>query len=343
MGQISSLFAHKVVDIAVDGCDAMRRNLLCSVGVDPEASIDPKHMIPSEAYYDLCERSIRASALGPALSVHVGASMRCEDYGAFGLAWKSAPDLRKSWARTERYWRVLTSVSMYRVEEEENRTRLILDRAGERRLGLRLSNEQTIVANVQISREVSTVPINPCAVFFKHAAPSDISAHEDYFGCPVVFSAQYDALEVSRAAIEAPNQLGDESISRFFDTHLDAELAALADDGGLDHRVRAQVAQALSGGMPTISEVGAQLGMSGRTLQRRLAERGLTFQGVVDDARRELVERLLARSDYSLMEVAFLTGFSEQSALNRAFKRWSGQTPRSYRLNAHVTLGGNAK
>jgi AraC-like DNA-binding protein len=74
--------------------------------------------------------------------------------------------------------------------------------------------------------------------------------------------------------------------------------------------------------------------MSGRTLQRRLSARGYSFQALVDESRRELAERLLKETGYPLAEIAFLIGFSEQSAFNRAFKRWAGQTPRSYRLRA---------
>ena len=72
--------------------------------------------------------------------------------------------------------------------------------------------------------------------------------------------------------------------------------------------------------------------MSGRTLQRKLAEQGHSYQSLVDAARRELAERLLTDSKHSLAEIAYLTGFSEQSSFNRAFKRWAGQTPRSFRI-----------
>ena len=74
--------------------------------------------------------------------------------------------------------------------------------------------------------------------------------------------------------------------------------------------------------------------MSGRTLQRRLSEQGLAYQTLVDEARRQLAKRLLQQTNFSLIEVAFMTGFSGQSAFTRAFKRWAGQTPRSYRLQA---------
>ncbi len=72
--------------------------------------------------------------------------------------------------------------------------------------------------------------------------------------------------------------------------------------------------------------------MSGRTLQRRLADRGYSYQALVDEVRRRLAERLLQATESSLAEVAFMTGFSEQSSFTRAFKRWAGQTPRSYRI-----------
>ena len=76
----------------------------------------------------------------------------------------------------------------------------------------------------------------------------------------------------------------------------------------------------------------SELGMSGRTLQRRLSERGQSFQSLVDLSRRDFASQLLRETEYSLAEIAFLTGFSEQSGFTRAFKRWQGQTPRSYRL-----------
>lgn len=76
--------------------------------------------------------------------------------------------------------------------------------------------------------------------------------------------------------------------------------------------------------------------MSGRTLQRRLASEGSSFQSLVDDARRRLALRLLRQQDdIALTEVTFMTGFSDQSALTRASRRWTGQTPGAFRAT-HV-------
>ncbi|NVJ69577.1 MAG: AraC family transcriptional regulator [Alphaproteobacteria bacterium] len=332
MGKVTSVFVRKVIQ-QVDNTVG-RNELLLSVGLDPDAEPDPAVMISDEDHYAILERIVRAEPNGSSLPLRVGQSMECDDYGAFGLAWKSAPTLRGSYERAVRYALVLTSVSHYEIEDACNDTYMHLRRDGVRRLGLRLSNEITLASIVSISRQVSSEPFSPKAVFIKHAAPADISDHEQYFGCPVHFNADRDALLVSKLSLDVPNILGDEMMSRFFQTHLDADLARLEDNEALDGRVRLEVTKRLSEGLPELTTIAGELGMSARTLQRRLAEMGYSFQELVDDARRELSQTLLQETDYSLVDIAFLTGFSGQSGFNRAFKRWSGQTPRSYRLQS---------
>ena len=333
MGQITSLFVHKVIRQADDSLD--KRAFLQSVGVDADAPVDPKVMVDDADYYDFFERLVRADPQGLDLPLRVGATMRCEDYGAFGLAWKSAPTLRDSCERAERYARVLTSVATYEVRETDEGVYMRLHREGDReRLGLRLSNEATIASIAAISQEVSTSTFEPLSIYFRHEAPGSSDAHKRHFGCPVHFGADTDALLVAAETMLAPNRVGDPSIVQFFDTHLERELSEFDDDASLERRVRVRVSQSLSAGVPTVSDIARHLGMSARTLQRRLSDRGYSFQTLVDESRRELAERLLRHTDYPLAQIAFLTGFSEQSAFNRAFRRWAGQTPRSFRVHA---------
>jgi len=330
VGQITSLFIHKVIRQVDAGLD--QRALLESVGIDPDSPVDPKIMVPATDYYAFLETIARSDPNAIDLPLRVGASMRCEDYGAFGLAWKSALTLRGSCERAERYARVLTSVTSYEVRAADEGIYMHLHRDGDRRLGLRLSNEATIASIAAISQEVSTAEFRPLQIFFRHKAPKSTVAHERHFGCPVWFGAEIDALLVPAAQMLRPNKLGDRSISTFFDSHLDDELSKYDDSASLERRVRMQVSQALSAGVPKVSDIAACLGMSARTLQRRLSERGYSYQTLVDESRRELSRRLLEETEYPLAQVAFLTGFSEQSAFNRAFKRWAGQTPRSFRI-----------
>lgn len=333
MGQITSLFAWKFARQCGPQVDVV--DLLRSVGVDPEAPVDPSLMVRDEDYYGLLERMAEADG-SLDLQLRTGASMRCDEYGAFGLAYKSAVDLRGSFERAHRYARVLTSVSRYEVELSGSGAFFHLLRDGERRLGLRMSNEASITSALTISREVSSRPVEPKAVFFKHPPPRTTEAHEQFFGCPVLFDADRDAFLLPRESLEVPNKVGDAGIAQFIDGHLEKEVAQKADEVSLEQRVRVQISTTLSEGVPKISDVAKPLGMSGRTLQRRLSENGSSFQALVDEARRQLAERLLLESPYGIAEVAYLTGFSDQSAFTRAFKRWAGQTPRSYRLSAQA-------
>ena len=334
MGRITSLFARKVVEEVGSGID--KDALLRSIGLERGGAVDPSYMIKDTDYYPFLERAAAADPSATTLPLRVGAAMRCDDYGPFGLAWKSATTLRGSYERAERYALVLTSVSTYEVEETFNGAFMNLHRHGERRLGMRLSNEASLASIVAISREVATKPFRPEAVHLKHEAPSSIADHEAYFECPLHFGSDRDALLVSERTLRTPNKLGDATIASFFDTHLAAEVSKLDDTIPLERLVRDHISMSLSAGVPALSDVARQLGMSGRTLQRRLSEQGHTYQALVDESRRRLATRLLEQTDLSLIEVTFMTGFSDQSAFTRAFKRWAGQTPRSFRADARA-------
>ncbi|MGA9526123.1 MAG: helix-turn-helix transcriptional regulator, partial [Myxococcaceae bacterium] len=96
-------------------------------------------------------------------------------------------------------------------------------------------------------------------------------------------------------------------------------------------QVRQRVTSALSGGEPTLEAIASQLAITPRTLQRRLKEHGTTYQLLLEELRRELALRYLRDHGLEISEVAFLLGFSEPSAFHRAFRRWTGTTPLSFR------------
>jgi len=287
-------------------------------------------MITAVAYYEMLE-AMAAQIDVTELPVHVGASMRCDEYGALGLAWKAAPTLGGSCRRIVRYARLWTGVVAYELREHPRGTLFILHREGERRLGLRLSNEATLASAVALSRQVCPVPFAPLEVFVQHPAPKSIAFHEEWFGCPVTFDADLDAVLISDEAIARPNVLGDKGISQYLAAHLDAELASFNAPPAIVRAAKDAIAQSLSEGAPRVADIAKGLGLSARSFHRRLSEHGMNFQVLTEETRRELAEGLLKDEQHSLAEIAFLTGFSEQSSFTRAFKRWLGTTPASYR------------
>lgn len=328
MSYVTSLFARKMVAAAGEGVDASR--LLTGVGIDPEGPWSPTDMIDAAAYYDMLEH-IAALTDATALPLRTGASMRLDEYGALGLAFKAAATLGVSYSRIERYARLWTSVVEYEVRPHPLGTLFILHRAGDRRLGLRLSNEATLASAVSIARQVSSGPVTPLEVLVQHAAPKSVAAHEDWFGCPVRFDADLDAILFSAETMEQPNLLGDEGISRYLISDLDADLSRITAKVTLIDQAKEAIAQALSEGSPKMAHIAGGLGLSTRSFHRRLSEHGMSFKALTEETRCDLAIGLLRDDQHSLAEIAFLTGFSEQSAFTRAFKRWLGRTPASYR------------
>ena len=159
MSAITSLFVRKIVDAAGEAVD--RVALLSSVGLDPNSDTDVNQMVSAGDYYQLLETIAKTTNDATDLPIRVGRSMRCDDYGAFGLAWKSAPTIRDSFLRAERYGRLLTSVAQYEVLEHNKGAYFVLHRKGERRLGMRLSNEATLASVASITREVSPYTFTP--------------------------------------------------------------------------------------------------------------------------------------------------------------------------------------
>ncbi|MEX0281271.1 MAG: AraC family transcriptional regulator ligand-binding domain-containing protein [Arenibacterium sp.] len=334
MGWISTVFVHKALDaaVALECVDPETRlALFARVGLDPSAPVDPGAMISDGDFFELLERIADLGDRGRSVSIHVGASMRCDDYGAFGLAFKSAPDLLGSYARVERFGKVVTSVANFRVERSGTSVFMEVLQGPRRRLGLKMTNELALAAAMSLSREVSANDLSPVAVHLIADRPLDDGVYQSHFRCPIHFNADRDAFEITIAAASRANRLSDNGMSRFFEAHLDNQLSQIKDTSELERCILDQICEALSEGVPTLADVAGRIGMSTRTMQRRLSAEGLAYQELVTEARKSLSEQLLQRTDYALAEIAFLTGFSDQSTFTRAFKNWHGQTPVSYR------------
>jgi AraC-like DNA-binding protein len=166
-------------------------------------------------------------------------------------------------------------------------------------------------------------------VRFQHASPDDTRAHEQVFGCRPRFGAPVNELVLPGGAARLPLGTSDPTLGRYLEALAAARLAALpAGDPLLADLARA-VVDALPDGVPSIQRVARKLGLSARSLQRRLGERSTRYQHVVDAVRHQAAERLLADASLPVAEVAVLLGFSDTSGFHRAFRRWTGRAPRS--------------
>jgi len=157
---------------------------------------------------------------------------------------------------------------------------------------------------------------------------------EKHFGCRVRFKAERNALVFRDSDLERPFVTHNEELLNIIGTQLDSELKARNTNNSVSEQVKQTLRQLLAGRRPTLQDVAHELGLSARTLQRRLTDSGITFQQVVEETRRELARHYLKQRAVELNEAAFLLGFADANSFFRAFQLWEGTSPGEWRTRA---------
>jgi AraC-like DNA-binding protein len=191
--------------------------------------------------------------------------------------------------------------------------------------------EFATLAAIVLARRVTGVAIVPRAVTFKHEAPARIAEHCRLFGVAPSFDEPETSLVLEASVLGLRIAGSRPGLVSYLDAYARDVSSRLPADGGLAASVERVVTSSMARGVPDIDTVATQLGLSSRTLQRRLDSEGTTFQGIVDRARRQLAERYLDDARLSLAEIGFLVGFADPSNFHRAFRRWTGMTPSVFR------------
>jgi AraC-like DNA-binding protein len=195
----------------------------------------------------------------------------------------------------------------------------------------RLGYETGIAGILQMLRILCGTDHSPLAVTLLGAPPAQIAPYQAFFGCPVSFSDRTSSMTFARTLLQQPLAARDQVLHRLLERQASARLRAITPGDRFLTDFQRALGRALGKGTPSVERVAADLAMSRATLQRRLQDRGLTFQQALDNTRYELARMYLEDPRVSLAEVAQLLSFSEQSAFTRAFKRWSGGTPGEFR------------
>ena len=328
MSFISSYLYRKVANHAIK--EGMKLSDFSDAPV-PLNSVTGPQTVPADQFFDLHEKV--DNALKPGFSVRVGQQMVIEDYGVLGLSWRTCSKAREIFERSERYFSLMTDTYVFKVEDEGDLTKLYLFREAYRQ-GVELSNEATFSATVVVLKAMTEKDIGPVSVSFKHGPPADRRDYDKYFNCPVQFNQNTNFMCYKKVDMDARTAKADESINKFLLERIEEEAKGMeVSTSKITADVKNLIKDALPSGIPSISQLGEHLGMSNRTLTRRLSESGFTFRDLIKKTQQEISIDLLKNTSRSVGEIAFQTGFSEQSAFNRAFKNWTGQSPASYRKN----------
>jgi AraC-like DNA-binding protein len=309
-----------------------RAALLREAGLDEAQVRDPDARVPRAALVRLWH-AVAARRPDPALGLHLGTAVRAREFGLVGYTLAYSPTLGAALQRLTRYDRLLSDTLVVTLEGQAAATwvRLAVEPALH---AFRPAVDFRLAALLAVCRDITAAPITPLTVQFPYRRPADVRAYEQFYRAPLAFGALTSAFLLRNDDLARPVVAADATLTGYLDRLAAQSLAALGGEDTLRVRVRQVLWAALSAGVPALEEVGRVVGLSPRTLQRRLREEGTTFTAVLTDLRQDLARPLLRDGRLAVAEVAFLLGYEDPSAFHRAFRRWAKLSPRAFRRAA---------
>ncbi len=296
------------------------------LGFDASLARSPDARIPLAVETLLWDEGARATG-DQAFGLHAAEKIRPGIFDVLDYVVRTAPTLRESLRRLARYNRLVHDAAIFTLHEGPAVVRVEHAlRAGA--VQSRHAAEFTLASLLVFGSQICGAPLLPLAVEFRHPAPPDLREHARLFGRTPRFSAEVNAVEFDAATLDQPSPTADPALSRLVERNAEALLALRpAPAVTQEERVRRLLPALLGEGQATLAHTAQRLKMSERSLQRRLAGEGLTFDALLEELRRDLSLRYLQDPKVAIAEVAYLVGYSEPSAFHRAFKRWTGRTP----------------
>jgi AraC-like DNA-binding protein len=283
---------------------------------DPDARVSPAQFCVAWA------EAIRLSG-NPRLALGIASSVPAGAFGLVEYVCRSAATLGDALAQWVRYLNILNdAVQVGLVEEGEHLSVRVL---ADSEAPAPAAHELCFALLATRTRELTSPAATVVSAEFVHRA-SDAPAYAAWFGAPVKFGAPFTQLVFPRSARKAPLVTADPSLLAILQRLADDVSSRTSAEPPLTAQVRRILGTALRSNEGHIEGVAQKLGVTARSLQRRLKDEGASFQSMREEVRRELAQRYLDE-DLAITEISFLLGFSEPSAFFRAFKRWTGITP----------------
>lgn len=312
--------------LAAHGIDAAA--FAAKAGIDRN---DPTAQIEARAYVRMLDEAAELTK-DPDIGLHLGERVQARHLGVQGYAVMSAATLAESLDRALQYQTLVDTINRAVLETRGAESALVWEPTpyspG------RAFSELDVTSWVVFSRLVTGLPLQFARIDFRHPQPVDTREHQRILRCPLRFGAEREAIAFPTAVLKLPMPQPDPMMQKIMDELGQRLLIQAAATDDPVECARAYVSRQLTHTLPKVEEVAGQVGLATRTLQRKLTENGMTYSALVDGVRRELAERYLADPGIQMAEVAFLLGYSEQSAFQRAFKRWTGDSPGSFRQRA---------
>jgi len=296
--------------------------------IDPLEQLDDDERIPIETLHELLRGAIVITG-DEDIGLKAARALEVGSLGALEYAAASARTGRDAMDVIARYLQLVTDSIRFTFEVSADGTTTIqLDHM----VAMPRAAEDFAVAAFLVTTLQRFPDLEPgYRVFFQHQGSDSLEYAKTLPGGEVSFGASFSGFTFVTKHLDRTLPERDPNLHVLISRHADQLLASLPRVETFTERVRGQLVAELRGGDPTAPVIARKLGVSTRTLTRKLESEGHAFKELLEELREGLAIRYTTSTDLLLSEVALLLGFSSSAAFNRAFKRWTGQSPIEYR------------
>ena len=317
---------------ARSGVDADR--LCAAVGIDPVLLKMPDQRITGTLQSAVWREAIKRTG-DEHLGLHLGEVFNLATFGIVGYVLVNCQTFEEVLEKLSRYTSLFSQGAYLHFSISEGLVFCDCDIVARLKNYLleepRQAVESTFASLLTATKVLTGYPLRPYAVWFQFPRPADISEHERIFKTNLHFSMSTNRLVFEAGCLKWPVLSANANLLSVFEQHAKAMLEDMNQEQFYTRKVAQAIAHKLKGELPVIEMIAHSLTISVRQLQRELSAEGTSFQKLLDETRQELALRHLKNPNTAIHDVAFLLGFSEPSSFHRAFKRWTGQTPKNYR------------
>jgi AraC-like DNA-binding protein len=328
---VSSGFFSSLLDYAVSkGAD--RTTLLAHAGADAASLQDRDNRLPFSQYVALMRAAKEATA-DQALALNFGQAVDAADISIVGLIGQASETMLDGFTQLNRYVRLIADIHLNGAD------RFLMKRDAH---GLWFTDSrpnpnafpeltESAFSHVVTWSRRSSVPNWIKEVCFTHPRPAYAADYERVFEVTVMFSSDRNAMRMEEDIVA--HKLG--GLPRYvfgvLTEHADALIKKMEDAQTTRGEVESLLMPILHKGEATMEAIATKLGVSRQTLYRNLKEEGVTFEQVLDELRHRLAVEYMRGQKTSVNETGYLVGFSDPAGFSRAFKRWTGKSPRDFR------------
>ena len=299
-----------------------------------QAGIAPEELAAERWPIDHITRLWRAAVhctQDAGFGLKAGAGVGPASFNVVSYLLQSAPTLRVALALVQKYQRLISDGGRFQTITGPEACWVVYH---PRQGALAFSPHQiesVLAAVVVFARWVTGSALRPQRVQLSQARIGPLAGYREVFQCPVDFEQAFSGVLLANAQLDAPLPQANAQLAQAHHQQAAARLAALSRQDGLEQTLRMWIASQLQGQAPARAQAARALGLSERTLARRMRAEGLSYSALLDGVRRDAALQAVAQTTRALSDIALALGYAEPSVFTRAFRRWTGATPGQWR------------